>query len=140
MFMTSFKSSFENTNVPVLDPNIFLRMPAYVAATAVDLNGLTAAGKPFFSNGPKSLHGNPLDCPILCNWVFDNFILAEEPFAKALRSFETCVLVNNNLRRKLFSSLESQTTFDESFRITPVPFFICDFTLFIKLWTSQFYV
>ena len=30
---------------------------------------------------------NPSDCLILCNWVFDNFILADEPFAKALRIF-----------------------------------------------------
>ena len=51
---------------------------------------------PDFSNGPKNLTKNPLDCPILCNWVFDHFILTEELFAKALQSFETCVLVNNN--------------------------------------------
>ena len=50
-----------------------------------------------FSNGSKSLLKNPLDCSILCDWVFDNFILAEELSAKALRSFETCVLVNNSL-------------------------------------------
>ena len=36
--------------------------------------------------------------------LFDNFILAEELFAKALRSFETCVFVNNNLYGNLFSS------------------------------------
>ena len=53
-------------------------------------------GNPVFSNGPKSLPRNPLDCPILYDWVFDNSILAEELFANALRSFETCVLVNNN--------------------------------------------
>ena len=46
-------------------------------------------------------------------WVFDNFILAEELFAKALWSFETCALVKNNLYSKLFSSLESPTTFDD---------------------------
>ena len=28
---------------------------------------------------------------------FDNFILADEPFVKALQSLETCVLVNKNL-------------------------------------------
>ena len=49
------------------------------------------------------------------NWVFDNFILADEPFAKTLRSLETCVSINNNLCGKLFLSLESPTTFDESF-------------------------
>ena len=41
--------------------------------------------------------------------------------------YETCVLVNNNLSEKLFSSLESPTTFDESFKVTSVPFFFPDF-------------
>ena len=72
----------------------------------------------------KHFKGNPVfsDCPILCNSIFDNFILAEELFPKGLRSFETYVLVNNNLCRKLFSSLESPTTFDESFKVISVPF------------------
>ena len=62
---------------------------------------------------------------------FDNFILADELFAKALRSLETCVLVNNYLRGKLFSSLESPTTFDEIFfNVTSVPFFIPDLKYF----------
>ena len=60
---------------------------------------------PVFSNGPKILPKNPPDCLILCSWVFDNFILAEEFIAKVLRNFRTCVLVNNNLCGKLFSSL-----------------------------------
>ena len=55
---------------------------------------------------------------------FDNLILADEPFAKALRSLETCVVVNNNLCGKLVSSLESLTTFEEIFKVTSVPFFI----------------
>ena len=42
---------------------------------------------------------------------FDNFILAEESFAKVFLSFETCILVNN-LCGKLFSSLESAITVD----------------------------
>ena len=63
--------------------------------------------KSIFSNGPKSLPKNPPDCPILCYWVFDNFILAEELFAKALESLETCVLVTNNLCGKISSSLKS---------------------------------
>ena len=44
---------------------------------------------PVFSNGAESLPKNPLDCPMLWNWVFDSFILAEELYAKALQSFET---------------------------------------------------
>ena len=58
----------------------------------------------------------------LCKGVFDNFILVDEPFAKALQSFKICVLVNKNLCRKLFSALESPTTFDKSFKVTSVPF------------------
>ena len=64
---------------------------------------------------------------ILHNWVFDNFITADESFAKALRSFETYVLVNNNLCGKLLSSLESPTTFGVSLKVTSIPFCILDF-------------
>ena len=51
-------------------------------------------------------------------------MLTEDSFAKALRSLETCVLVNKNLCGKLFSPLESPTTFYESFKVTLVLFFI----------------
>ena len=64
-------------------------------------------GNSCLSNGHKSLPKNPPDCPILCNWVLDSFIIAAEPFAKALQSFETCILVNNDLCGKLFSWLET---------------------------------
>ena len=43
----------------------------------------------------------PCHCTILDSWVFENFILTDEPFAKDLRIFETCVSVNNNLWGKL---------------------------------------
>ena len=84
---------------------------------------------PIFSNGPKNLPKNSPVCPMLCNWVFDNFILANEPFGKASRIFETCILVNNSLWGGLFSSLESLITFDESFKVISVPFFILAFNL-----------
>ena len=42
-------------------------------------------------------------------------MLADGPFTKALRIFETCVLVKNNLCRKLFSSIESPPTFVSHF-------------------------
>ena len=58
---------------------------------------------------------NPPDCPFLYNSVFVNFVLAEELFTKAKQSLETCVVVNNNSFEKLFSSLESPTTFDKIF-------------------------
>ena len=79
-------------------------------------------GNPVFNNGPKSLHKHLPDCTILCNWVFDNFILDEELFAGFLRNFETYVLVNNNFCGKLFSSFESPTIFYEIFKVTLVPF------------------
>ena len=60
-------------------------------------------GKPDFCNGPKNLPEDVPDSPIVCNWIFDDFIIAEESFAKPLRSLETFVLVNNNLCRKLCS-------------------------------------
>ena len=126
------------------DPNIFLRIAASVAATAAAVypNGIktllancfstfSIKGNPGFSNGPERLSKNPPDCPTLCNWVFDNFIIAEE-----------CVLVDNDLYAKLFSSLELQTTFGEIFKVTLAPFFIPDFNLY-KLQIRQivaFYV
>ena len=47
-------------------------------------------------------------------------MLAEQLFAKALQSFETCLIFNNNLCGQLFSSLESLTIFDERFNVTLV--------------------
>ena len=41
-------------------------------------------GNPAFSNGPSNLPKNPPYCIIFDNWVFDNFISANELFAKAL--------------------------------------------------------
>ena len=42
---------------------------------------------------------------ILEDSVFDNFILADEPFAKPLCILETCVSGNNNIFGKLALSL-----------------------------------
>ena len=66
---------------------------------------------PVYSNGRKGLTRNPPDChcPIVYNWAFDNFILADETFEKSLQSFETCVLVYN-LCGKLFYSLEANNS------------------------------
>ena len=46
-------------------------------------------------------------------------------------SFETYLLVNNILCRKLFSLLESPIIFDQIFKATLVPFFISVFNLLI---------
>ena len=69
------------------------------------------------------------NCTILNNWVFDNFILTNEQFAKDLQIFETCVLVYNNLSGKLVSLSEPPTTFDDRFQATWVPIFTPDFNL-----------
>ena len=125
----------------VPDPNIFLWIAASVSdATAVNSNGIKTLlangsstfpikGNPDFSNGPKTQTKYPPHCLILCNWVFDDFILPDEPFPKDLQSFGTYVLVNNNLWGKLFWSLESPSTVDEIFKVTSVLFFILGFNL-----------
>ena len=98
------------------DPNIFLQIAASAAvAAAVNPNGTKTLldngfskflikSNPGFSNGPKRLPKNLSDCLILCNWDFDNFVLAELLFAKILRNFET--YVTGTLCGKFFSSLE----------------------------------
>ena len=45
-------------------------------------------GKPVLSNEPKSLLRNLLDCIILDSWIFDDFILADGLFAKALQTYQ----------------------------------------------------
>ena len=119
--MKPFISSFEIITAFIPDPKIFFWIAASVAnAAAVNSNGFKTLlanglstffikGNPVFSNGCKCLPRNPLDCPNLWDWVFDNFILTNELFAKTLRSLESCVLVNNNLCGKLNSSLDYQS-------------------------------
>ena len=72
---------------------------------------------------------NPANCKILKSCVFENFVLADDLFAKDLRSLDNRVSVNNNLYRKLVSSLESPITLDKRFKVTSVQFFISDFNL-----------
>ena len=113
-------SSFEITNIVTPDPKAFLWIAVSVAdAAAVNPDGIKTllANDLVFSNCTKSLPKNPPDFPISCNWVFDNFVLADEPFVKALQSPETYVLVNNSFCGKVFSSLESLTTFNKSFKV-----------------------
>ena len=119
----------------------FLCIPASAAhAAAVNPKGINTLlanglitfgiiGNPAFSNGPSNLPKNPPDYIIFDNWVFDNLILADELFAKALRRFETCVLVNNNLWGKLF--LLSPIILDDSLKTTAVSFFIANLNLLI---------
>ena len=144
--MISFMSSLEIINVILPDPKIFLWLAASVADTAAVnpncIKTLLANGfntffikvKPVFSNDPRILPKKPPDCLFLCYWIFYSFILAKDLFVKVLRRFKTCVSVNNNLFGKLFSSLESPETFDETFKVTSVPHFIPEFNLLSFYW------
>ena len=81
-------------------------------------------GNLVFSNGPRSLPRNPPDCIILDFWAFHNLISLDDLLAKALRRFETYLLVNYNLWGKLV--LSSPTIFDDNLKTTSVPlFFYC---------------
>ena len=89
-------SSFEIIRVVKPNPKIFFRAAESVtdAATvnpdgiktllANAMNTFFIKAKPNFSGGPRSLLKNPPDCPILKRWVFDQFILTDERFVKAL--------------------------------------------------------
>ena len=137
--------------IPVIpDPKIFFWIAESVAAAAVNPNGIKTLlandlstffikGKPVFGNGHRGPNRNPPRCTILEGWVFDNFSLNDELFAKALQSLETCVSVNKNLCGKLVSWLESPITFDERFKVTSVPFFILDFDL-LSWELDKFYI
>ena len=53
-------------------------------------NGLSKfliKGRPAFSNGPECLLRNSPNCIILDSLVFQNFILADEPFPKIFGKF-----------------------------------------------------
>ena len=78
---------------------------------------------PVFSGTKKVVRSPPI-CTILEDSIFQNVIWTDEPFAKALRSLKFSVLVNTSLCKKLVSSLESPTTYDERFKVASVPFYI----------------
>ena len=72
---------------------------------ANDLITFFIIGNPAFNNGPRCLPRNLPDCIILGIWVFDNLISVDDLSVKALWTFATCLLVNNNnLWVKLVSS------------------------------------
>ena len=85
--MLSFISLIKIIKVVIRDLKMLFWITASVAnAAAVNPTGVKTLltngfstflikDKIFFSNGPKSLPKNPADCPILCDWVFDNFML-----------------------------------------------------------------
>ena len=95
--MTSFISLVEITDVALLDLNFYLWIAASIAdSAAANPNGIktllsngfitfSIIDNPAFNNSPKSQLKNP---PNLCNWVFDNFVLAEELFAKLYKAMK----------------------------------------------------
>ena len=93
--------------------NFSILLPMILGTDYNPLIGAIAYSKPI----------NPPDC-ILDNWVSENFIITDEPFAKSLQIFETCILVNNNLCGKLVSSLELPMKFDERFKVTSILFLL----------------
>ena len=121
--------------------NIFLWIAASVAdAAAVNpdsiktllTNGLSTffiKGNALFGNGAKLLSKKHPDCPVWCNWVFDNFVLAEDYLHKLYQGLKLVYLLMRKLCRELFSSLELLTIFDGSFKVTSIAFFILDFIL-----------
>ena len=143
IFMISSIFSFEIINVVIPDAKIFskiLASTAAAAAAAANPNGIKTyltyglsvffiKGKPVFSKGPRSLARNTPDCTILDSSVFNNFTLADEIFAKVLRSLQTCLSVNYDLCEKLVLSLELPIIFDERVNVTSVAVFIPDFNL-----------
>ena len=92
--------SFEIVSEFLPDPKTFFRIVASVAsAAAVNPNGIKTLlangfstffikGKPVFDNDPKILPKIAPGCPILYNWLFDNSILTDELFAKALQALK----------------------------------------------------
>ena len=127
------------------DSTILLCIPVSAAdAAAVITNGTKTLlanglinflfnGNPFFNNRPKSLPKNPPDWIILDNRAFDSLISADELFAKTLRRFAVCLLVNNNSCGKLVSSLKLAMVFDNNLKTNSVFFFYC-LLEFFKLW------
>ena len=68
---------------------------------ANDWSTFSIDGKPVYSNVPRSLSINSRDCIIFHVWGFDNFILAKKLFVEILQRFPFCLLVSNNLCRKI---------------------------------------
>ena len=60
------------------------------------------AGEPNILVGPNR---NPPNFTTLDKWLFESFTLADEPYEKALRMFETCVTANKSIYGKLALSL-----------------------------------
>ena len=119
---------------------IFLWIPASTAnAAALKPNGIKTflvnglskffnKRKPVFCNGPTNLPINSPDCSPLKNWVFYNFVLADELFPKvyqALKPFYQLIIiyVEINLVIRIPNNIWLK------FKAISVPFFLPDFNL-----------
>ena len=90
----SLISLLDIISVAVIDPKTFLEIPVSAAEpvtvnpngiNTLSANGLSTFfinGKLTFSNDPRSLRSNPLDCIILGSCVFHHFTLIDGLFAK----------------------------------------------------------
>ena len=108
----STEISFLNYLVPIFFYSFGIELTNDSNSLAVKLD---------ISDGPSINRPNGA---VLDNWFFLNFILAEEPFAKALRVFGTCVWVNDKLHGKLVLPLAQPIKFDERFKVTSAPFLL----------------
>ena len=165
-FIISFISLFVGvTPKPLIDEIPFLIfLPIILSPTSARISSFKFWVLMFFNSfkyGYRALNGkltklsksvisvkNSPACIILDNRVFENFILVDEPFAKALQMFETCVSVNNVLCGKSVSSLEFLIKFDKRFKVTSVPFLFSNFNLLsceldhftFKCYIESFYI
>ena len=89
-------------------PRCFMRLLLLIIMVSTylanDWSTFFINGKPTFCNGPGSLPRNPPDCIILDSCIFENFMLVDDLFSKALERLTKCLSVNNNLWGKLVSS------------------------------------
>ena len=118
-------SLFETTSVNP-NPNIFFWIAAPPVDTTVnpnDIKMLLANGfstflskdKPVLNNGPETLPRNSPNYIIIDSWVFKNFTLFDEALPNPFQILQTCVSVNNNLCRKLVSSMKLPIIFDKRY-------------------------
>ena len=82
-------SSFEVINFVITDPILFFRLaPSVANDAAINPNSIKTLlanvlsiffikDKLVFSNGPKNVPKNGLDCLILCKCLLEKFILAD---------------------------------------------------------------
>ena len=137
----------------LIDPKIFLWIPAFAVAIAVKPNGSNTLlvsgvsaffinGKRTFSNSSRNLTRKPPDCIKLDSRIFHNFTSFSKLFAKALKIFRTCLAVNNSFWRTLVSSVPIMLY--GNLRVTSVAFSAIDFnssswksnSLTFELWYS----